>query len=235
MASWVDVEGYGRCWRPAAASDPNWHPYCNRGHWIYSDAGWFWQSDDSWGDIVFHYGRWYLGSAGWVWVPGYDWAPAWVSWRHADAYCGWAPLPPAAVYRAGVGLVFGGHVAFDVDFGLGLSAFTFVSFDHFWDRDVHAFVLPRERADAVFRSSVVMNGYRVDHGHFIVEGLGHERVAALTHREVRVEAPVFHDARIAHHVEAETAIRHVDPRSYDRKPADRRRDSRDDRKDSRGW
>jgi hypothetical protein len=73
----------------------------------------------------------------------------------------------------------------------------------------------------------------MDHGHFIVEGLGHERVATLTHHDVRVEAPVFHDARIARRVEVETAIRHVDARSDDRKRDDSRRDSRDDRKDSR--
>lgn len=231
--SWVEVEGYGQCWRPAAAADPNWRPYCDRGHWIYTDAGWCWQSDDTWGDIVFHYGRWYPASVGWVWVPGYDWAPAWVCWRHTEDYCGWAPLPPGAVFKAGVGLMFGGQLALDVDFGLGWSAFTFVPFDHFWDHDVHAFILPRGRADVVFRSSIVMNGYRMDHGHFIVEGLGHERVATLTHHDVRVEAPVFHDARIARRVEVETAIRHVDARSDDRKRDDSRRDSRDDRKDSR--
>ena len=35
-----------------------------------------------------------LAGTGWVWVPGYTWAPAWVSWRYGDGYAGWAPLPP---------------------------------------------------------------------------------------------------------------------------------------------
>src|ERR1019366_1417506 len=93
--TWMDVPGYGLCWRPSvAATDPYWRPYCDQGHWLYTADGWFWQSDYPWGDIAFHYGRWFRDSLGWLWVPGYDWAPAWVCWRQADGYCGWAPLPP---------------------------------------------------------------------------------------------------------------------------------------------
>jgi hypothetical protein len=29
--------------------------------------------------------------------------PTWVGWWKADGYCGWAPLPPGAAFRAGVG------------------------------------------------------------------------------------------------------------------------------------
>jgi hypothetical protein len=192
--TWVDAPGYGLCWRPlVAATDPYWRPYCDQGHWLYTADGWFWQSDYPWGDIVFHYGRWHRDSLGWVWVPGYDWAPAWVCWRQADAYCGWAPLPPGAVFKAGVGLWFGGRLAVDVDFGLGADLFTFVPYDHFWDHNLHAFLLPRERVTIVFGRSVVMNGYRLDHGRFVVEGLGRDRMAALTGREIRAEEPVSHN------------------------------------------
>ena len=46
---------------------------------------------------TFHYGRWTLNPRyGWVWVPGYNWGPSWVCWRHSDGYLGWAPLPPEA-------------------------------------------------------------------------------------------------------------------------------------------
>jgi hypothetical protein len=31
---------------------------------------------------------------GWLWVPGYQWAPAWVSWRYGGDAVGWAPLAP---------------------------------------------------------------------------------------------------------------------------------------------
>ena len=75
----------------------------------------------------------------------------------------------------------------DVDFGLGAELFTFFPYDRFWDHNLHAFLLPRERASIVFGHSVVMNGYRLDHGRFVVEGLGRERMAALTRREIRIE------------------------------------------------
>src|SRR5690606_18244380 len=31
---------------------------------------------------------------GWVWYPGYEWAPAWVSWRYGDDWVAWVPLAP---------------------------------------------------------------------------------------------------------------------------------------------
>jgi len=66
---WVEVEGYGRCWRPTVVIyDSSWQPYCNHGHWIYTDAGWYWVSDYSWGSCAFHYGRWFHDARfGWCW------------------------------------------------------------------------------------------------------------------------------------------------------------------------
>jgi len=196
--AWIQVPGLGLCWQPAVAVvDPGWRPYFDRGHWIYTDAGWSWQSDYPWGNIVFHYGRWTLFNGGWVWVPGYDWAPAWVCWREADGYCGWAPLPPGAVFRPGIGLYYNGVLGVDVDFGLGMDAFMFVPYDHFWDLDYRPFYLHRDRFAIIFRDSHVLNGYRFDQGHFIIEGLGRDRIALLTRHDVRVEHD-FHDFRGGH-------------------------------------
>jgi hypothetical protein len=197
--AWVDVPGYGLCWRPSvAATDPYWRPYCDQGHWSYTAEGWLWQSDYPWGDVVFHYGRWYRDTLGWVWVPGYDWAPAWVCWRQAEGYCGWAPLPPGAVFKPGIGLWFGGHLAVDVGFGLGADAFMFVPYDRFWDHNLHAFLLPHERLVIVFGRSEIRNGYRVEHGRFVVEGLGRERMVVLTHHEIRISESGRHGEFRAH-------------------------------------
>ena len=39
--TWVEVEGYGRCWRPTVVNyDSGWRPYSDRGHWVYTDYGW---------------------------------------------------------------------------------------------------------------------------------------------------------------------------------------------------
>jgi hypothetical protein len=183
--NWVTVPGYGLCWQPAV--NPGWRPYYDGGNWTYSDDGWYWQSDYPWGDIAFHYGRWAYTAAGWVWVPGYDYAPAWVVWRHADddGYVGWAPLPPGAVFVDGGWAFNGVRVGVDFDFDLGAGFFTFVGYDHFWDHDFRQFIVPRDRLALVYRRSVFENHYRLDHGRFINEGLNRDRMAAFTHHDIR--------------------------------------------------
>jgi len=102
---WVDVGPYGRCWRPAHVA-VSWRPYCY-GHWVWTDCGWFWESDEPWAWACYHYGWWVEDPAyGWVWVPGVEWAPAWVTWRVGGGYCGWAPLPPRGVIVPVPGFVF---------------------------------------------------------------------------------------------------------------------------------
>ncbi len=185
--TWLEIPGYGWSWRPAeAAMDPSWRPYSDRGHWVYSDDGWFWQSDYAWGVIPFHYGRWFSDARyGWLWAPDYTWGPAWVCWRHAEGYCGWAPLPPGARFEAGVGLVFrNGRVAADFDFGLSDRYFTFVAYNHFWEPDLRLHILPRAEVSIVFRNSHVFNDFRIVNGRFINEGIGRERIALYTHRPV---------------------------------------------------
>jgi Family of unknown function (DUF6600) len=189
--TWLEVPRYGQCWRPTAATaDPNWRPYTQQGHWVYTDAGWFWHSDYSWGHITFHFGRWFRDQGSWLWAPGNAWAPAWVCWREADGYLGWAPLPPDVTFKLGVGLQFDGAPAADSAFGLGPEAFTFVACDHFWDRNLAAAVLPPDKAAEALKASVVRNGYRFVNGVLCVEGIGRDRVAALTYHEVKVETPV---------------------------------------------
>jgi hypothetical protein len=195
--NWVTLPEYGLCWQPAVA--PGWRPYYDGGSWTYTDAGWYWQSDYPWGDIPFHYGRWAYTATGWVWVPGYDYAPAWVVWRHADAdgYLGWAPLVPGAVFVDGGWMFHGAHVAADFDFGIGAGFFTFVASDHFWEHDFRRFVVPHDRVEIVFGHSVFENHFRMDHGVFINEGLGRDRMAVLTHRDVR-QIEVRHVEDIRH-------------------------------------
>src|SRR5690242_7452589 len=112
--SWVSVGGYGRCWRPTDIST-GWSPY-TLGHWEWTDAGWYWASDEPFGWACYHYGQWILDPTyGWVWLPGTQWAPAWVVWREAPDYIGWAPCGP------------GGAVFAD-------TTFVFVDVHHFHDR-----------------------------------------------------------------------------------------------------
>ena len=72
--TWVEVEGYGRCWQPTVVVvNRGWQPYSDRGRWVYTDSGWYWMSDYSWGATTFHYGRWFSHPRyGWCWWPD-DW------------------------------------------------------------------------------------------------------------------------------------------------------------------
>ncbi len=187
--SWMNDPDYGTVWRPGAALvDPGWRPYCQGGHWVMTDAGWYWQADDPWGAVVFHYGRWFNHPGrGWLWVPGYNWAPSWVCWRHTSGYYGWAPLPPRAGFSAGLGLSFGGAaVGVNFDFGLGAGAFTFVGYDHIWAHDYGMVMLPQARLGAVFGASVILNSYRMDHGRFVVEGFGRQHLFSRSGQAVEV-------------------------------------------------
>jgi len=157
QGTWINSDKYGYVFQPTE-TDPNWRPY-TYGHWVNTEAGMTWVSDDSFGWATDHYGRWAnLDGVGWVWVPGYTWAPAWVSWRDsggdvADAVSddsadevGWAPLPPDS--DVGIdyygdndfgdfGLGFGFHIGDDCDvaYGIGPGCYNFCPVAYIGDRD----------------------------------------------------------------------------------------------------
>lgn len=158
--SWVDVAGYGWCWQPTVAvTYAGWRPYHQGGRWLYTDSGWYWQSDYSWGWAPFHYGRWFNHPRrGWCWTPDRVWGPAWVSWRTSSSYCGWAPLPPVARYRSGFGLsYYDRHVGVSFEFGLGASDYTFVSHEHFYTHNPYRHCLPASHGTRVYNQTVVNN------------------------------------------------------------------------------
>jgi len=131
--SWVDVGSYGRCWRPREV-EVGWQPY-TVGSWEWTDAGWYWNSDEPWAWACYHYGSWYSDPRiGWVWIPATDWAPAWVTWRSSDAYIGWAPCGPGRAV-------------------LAASFFTFC--------DVHRFRDHFNRRDLIVNNTTIINRTRV--------------------------------------------------------------------------
>ena len=125
QGNWIEVADYGYCFQPnVAVSSSDWRPYAD-GYWAYTDSGWTWVSYEDFGWATYHYGRWAsLDSYGWVWVPGYEWGPAWVSWRTGGDYVGWAPLPPEPVGVVYEGRAITGRV--DFTFGIGPLYYNFV-------------------------------------------------------------------------------------------------------------
>jgi len=183
---WLNLPGHGWCWQPKACSvDQAWQPYCDGGHWVWSDRGWYWNSEYSWGWAPFHYGRWWRqGGNGWVWAPDRNWGPAWVCWRQGPASCGWAPLPPGAGLVSGLGWQFNGQfVGNDFGFRLPASAFTFVRFDEFSARYLSQTRLPPAEVRAIFQQTSVNDNLDFGTGFdspFRNRGIDYRRIEAAT-------------------------------------------------------
>jgi hypothetical protein len=94
---WERHSRWGDVWIPGERPRA-WRPY-TEGRWVYTEEwGWYWVEDRAeadWGWATYHYGRWVLDrEMGWVWLPGQEWGPGFVQWRHGGQHVGWAPLPP---------------------------------------------------------------------------------------------------------------------------------------------
>ena len=139
---WMETSDYGYVFQPRAAAQSHaWRPYTN-GHWVYTDAGWTWISDEQFGWATYHYGRWIrLRSVGWVWVPGEQWAPAWVSWRKGDDFVGWAPLPPEAQFDRQTGIRNWADTYYDI----GPEQYAFVPANEFGRQLSPREIVPTER------------------------------------------------------------------------------------------
>ncbi len=137
--SWVEAGDYGYCFRPRVSED--WRPYGD-GHWVWTDRGWYWDSNERFAWATYHYGRWAnIGGTGWCWVPGNQWAPAWVSWRESDEDVGWAPLPP----EADVSVYPSISSWSDSYYGIGPAAYVFISYSHWHERSYAQYIEPPER------------------------------------------------------------------------------------------
>jgi hypothetical protein len=145
---WREVGDYGYCWQPRDV-DRDWRPYSD-GRWVYTDAGWTWDSDEPYSWAVYHYGRWArVDRIGWVWVPGTEWGPAWVSWRRSPRHIGWAPLPPEARFTRSVG--FGGLV--DIDYDIGPTNYSFVEVRNFGAPRLRTVIVqPRENITIIHQT-----------------------------------------------------------------------------------
>ena len=184
---WVDLAGYGWCWQPSVVSgNTGWQPYCDAGHWVYTDSGWFWQSDYDWGWAPFHYGRWlHHEQSGWVWFPDRVWGPAWVTWRTAGNNCGWAPLPLHTTFQGSDCYFNGVRVAANFDFGLPATCFTFVTMNDFCSADLAHRRMAQADVGPIYDHSTIANNYRFVNKTVYNGGIPVYRVDAAAHANLQ--------------------------------------------------
>src|ERR1041385_7680107 len=149
--SWVDYQNYGYVWVPDV--DREFTPYGSDGHWVFTEDGWTWVSNYSWGWAPFHYGRWaYDDSYGWLWVPNNEWGPAWVTWRRSEGYYGWAPMGP------GISV----EVAFGGGYRVPNERWIFVSNRDFSRPDIDRYYIDRSTNVTIINNSTVINNTYID-------------------------------------------------------------------------
>ncbi|HEX3552078.1 MAG TPA: DUF6600 domain-containing protein [Thermoanaerobaculia bacterium] len=171
---WIQRPRYGWVWTPRVVAR-SWRPY-EYGHWVWTDLGWTWVSDEPFGWATYHYGRWYDDpDYGWEWVPGDRWAPAWVDWHANNDYVGWAPLPPDVGYSPGVTL--------NVD--LAPEDFVFVPENRFLDTRVYDYAAPSWQCDQIYRSTRSWTRYQSYNDQVFNAGFPVDSVQQWTGRPVQ--------------------------------------------------
>jgi Family of unknown function (DUF6600) len=173
---WAQDPRYGDVWYPDVRA--GWRPYYDDGHWVYSDDyGWLWVADQPWGWAPFHYGRWVLTDYGWAWVPGTVWGPAWVTFRSAPDYIGWAPLPPEADWDDGYG--FRHRYAVDDD-----RYWTFVRPRGFLERRFDRYVYHRRDNRRFIQHTTNITNITIINNRVVNRGIDVNHVERETHRRV---------------------------------------------------
>ena len=141
---WINYPSYGYVWSPNV--DPGFVPYATNGYWAYTDMGWTWVSYYSWGWAPFHYGCWFTDATyGPLWIPGYEWSPAWVTWRSSIDYYGWASIcSSGSIY--------------DIPYDL----WTFVDEDDFGRQDLDRYYVNKSYKSTIFNESKIINNTFID-------------------------------------------------------------------------
>jgi hypothetical protein len=170
--NWVERPQYGWVWTPRAVAS-TWHPY-QEGHWVWTDEGWTWISDEPYGWATYHYGRWYDDpDYGWEWIPGDEYAPAWVSWQESDDYIGWAPLPPSVSFRVG-----------RLDVRLAPETYVFVPTRQFLAPRISQYAVPRAERDRIFVRTRNVTDYQIVNRRVVNRGISVDRIQRVVGRAV---------------------------------------------------
>jgi hypothetical protein len=178
---WMETGDYGYVFQPRqAAESRDWRPYTT-GHWVYTDVGWTWISDEPFGWATYHYGRWIrLRSVGWVWVPGEHWAPAWVSWRRGNDYVGWAPLPPEAQFDRQTGIRNWADNYYDI----GPDQYAFVPASEFGRKVSPREIVPIERNVTIINQTTNVTNITYNNSVIVDRGPSYDDLRSRSHQQI---------------------------------------------------
>ncbi len=178
---WIETGNYGYVFQPRVAIQTNeWRPYAH-GHWVYTDAGWTWISDEPFGWATYHYGRWIrLRSVGWVWVPGEQWAPAWVSWRRGNDYVGWAPLPPEARFDRETGIRNWADRYYDI----GPEQYNFVPANEFGSKLTPREIVPPQRNVTIINQTTNVTNITYNNSIVVDQGPSYDDLRARSRQPI---------------------------------------------------
>ena len=186
---WIEARPGFVVWRPFNVK-PHWRPYM-LGRWAWTDDyGWYWISDEPFGWVTYHYGRWYCDDYyGWVWVPDDTWGPAWVEWCNNDAYVGWAPLPPYAVFDMHAG------IHFTTEWHAPAHYWNFIPYARFGGAVRYRDFVPEHNVGVIIHGGHFGRTYDV-HGEIIINH-GFDRTFIERHGGIHVDHFNVHELRTA--------------------------------------
>lgn len=175
--TWIEI-GFGTpVWRPTMMKR-NWSPY-HQGQWIYTNYGWYWDSYEPFGHVVYHYGRWYFDDYyGWIWIPDNEWAPAWVEWRYDNDYIGWAPLSPYALFSINIGI----HYTYD--YYVPYNHWNYVQYNHFCDNNVYNYYVAPKYKYRVHNKTKMRTNYSYYDGRVRNDGVDYDRIRERSGRTI---------------------------------------------------
>lgn len=169
QGNWIEFPGGVIAWKPYTY-DYNWAPY-KYGRWLWTTQGWYWDSNEPYGHIVYHYGRWsYDDYYGWLWYPGYDWAPAWVEWRYDNIYVGWAPLPPQAMFNVSFGINYINPIV------IHHHHWHYVKVRHFCDHNLNHYYVNNSYKQHVYNRTKRRTQYSYRNNRVVNEGLNPDQI-----------------------------------------------------------
>ncbi|HSP87991.1 MAG TPA: DUF6600 domain-containing protein [Ignavibacteriaceae bacterium] len=177
--SWIEIDAGLVAWRPTIIRR-GWEPY-RHGQWIWTSDGWYWDSYEPFGHVVFHYGRWYYDEYyGWLWIPDYDWAPAWVDWRYDDDYIGWAPLPPYAVFSINIG------IHYTHDYYVPYTHWHYVKYKYFCDPYVYNYYVAPKYKYRIHSKTKYRHDYDYRDGRIVNRGVDFDHIKKRSGRDIKV-------------------------------------------------